>query len=137
MLQKRYARKAENKQVGKVWYIPHHGVTHPAKPGKVQVVFDCSGLRFLWKSESEWPTQVSVDVDDNDPEVKAALIVNLAATEFDLLSKLEAKFSSWLKLRKAVALIPQLKQILLMQVRLKQYTTTKAPVNMEMLQEAS
>ena len=45
MLQKEirnYARKAENKQVGKVWYIPHHGVTHPAKPGKVRVVFDCS-----------------------------------------------------------------------------------------------
>ena len=78
-----------------------------------------------------------MDVDDNDPEVKTTLIVNLAAIEFDLLSKLEAKFSSWLKLRKAVALILQLKQILLMQVRLKQYTTTKAPVNMEMLQEAS
>ena len=95
------------------------------------------GPGFLWKSESEWSTQVSVDVDDNDLEVKATLIVNLAATESDLLSKLEAKFSSWLKLRKAVALILQLKQILLMQVRLKQYTTTKAPVNMEMLQEAS
>ena len=76
-------------------------------------------------------------MDDNDPEVKATLIVNLAAIEFDLLSKLEAKFSSWLKLRKAVALILQLKQILLMQVRLKQYTITKAPVNMEMLQEGS
>ena len=95
------------------------------------------GPGFLWKSESEWPIQVSADVDGNDPEVKATLIVNLAAIEFDLLSRLEAKFSSWLKLRKAVALILQLKQILLMQVRLKQYTTTKAPVNMEMLQEAS
>ena len=42
MLQKGYARKAENELVGKVWYIPHHGVTHPAKPGKVRVVFDCS-----------------------------------------------------------------------------------------------
>ena len=42
MLQKGYARKAENEQVGRVWYIPHHGVTHPAKPGKVRVVFDCS-----------------------------------------------------------------------------------------------
>ena len=42
MLQKGYARKAENEEVGKVWYIPHHGVTHPAKPGKVRVVFDCS-----------------------------------------------------------------------------------------------
>ena len=41
MLQKGYARKAENEQVGKAWYIPHHGVTHPAKPGTVRVI-DCS-----------------------------------------------------------------------------------------------
>ena len=78
-----------------------------------------------------------MDVDDSDPEVKATLIVKLAAIECDLLSKLEARFSSWLKLRKAVALTLQLKQILLMQVRLKQYAKTKASVNMEMLQEAS
>ena len=25
-----------------VWYLPHHPVTHPHKPGKVRVVFDCS-----------------------------------------------------------------------------------------------
>ena len=24
------------------WYIPHHGVFHPNKPGKLRVVFDCS-----------------------------------------------------------------------------------------------
>ena len=26
MLQKGYARKAENEQVGNIWYLPHHGV---------------------------------------------------------------------------------------------------------------
>ena len=25
-----------------VWYLPHHPVTHPLKPGKVRVVFDCA-----------------------------------------------------------------------------------------------
>ena len=25
-----------------VWYLPHHAVNHPNKPGKLQVVFDCS-----------------------------------------------------------------------------------------------
>lgn len=25
-----------------VWYIPHHGIYHPQKPGKIRVVFDCS-----------------------------------------------------------------------------------------------
>ena len=25
-----------------VWYIPHHGVYHPQKPGKICMVFNCS-----------------------------------------------------------------------------------------------
>ena len=27
---------------GQVWYIPHHGVYHPKKQGKIRVVFNCS-----------------------------------------------------------------------------------------------
>ena len=27
---------------GCIWYIPHHGVYHPKKPGKIRVVFDAS-----------------------------------------------------------------------------------------------
>jgi len=27
---------------GAKWFIPHHGVYHPKKPGKIRVVFDCS-----------------------------------------------------------------------------------------------
>ena len=27
---------------GQVWYIPHHGVYHPKKPGRIRVVFNCS-----------------------------------------------------------------------------------------------
>ncbi|XP_038158088.1 uncharacterized protein LOC119794558 [Cyprinodon tularosa] len=27
---------------GERWYIPHHGIYHPKKPGKLRVVFDCS-----------------------------------------------------------------------------------------------
>ena len=43
MIAKGYARKADNNgKSGKTWYIPHHGVVHPAKPEKVRVVFDCS-----------------------------------------------------------------------------------------------
>ena len=43
MIAKGYARKADNNgKSGKTWYIPHHGVVHPAKPGKVRLVFDCS-----------------------------------------------------------------------------------------------
>ncbi len=27
---------------GAVWYLPHHSITHPKKPDKVRVVFDCA-----------------------------------------------------------------------------------------------
>ena len=43
LLQKGYAKKAPESDIpGKTWYLPHHAVFHPAKPGKVRVVFDCS-----------------------------------------------------------------------------------------------
>jgi len=34
---------------GHTWYVPHHGVYHPKKPGKIRVVFDCSAM---YKGES-------------------------------------------------------------------------------------
>ena len=49
-----YARKLttqelQNEKKFGTWYIPHHAVTHPKKPGKVRVVFDCAA-QFLGKS---------------------------------------------------------------------------------------
>ena len=42
LLDKSYARKIPPERLcksnGKVWYIPHRGVYHPHKPGKVRVV---------------------------------------------------------------------------------------------------
>ena len=32
------------RQDGKVWYLPHHGVYHPKKTGKIRVVFDCAAI---------------------------------------------------------------------------------------------
>lgn len=29
-------------KMGRVNYVPHHGIYHPKKPGKIRVVFDCS-----------------------------------------------------------------------------------------------
>ena len=29
---------------GRTWYIPHHGVYHPSKPGKIRVVLSLKGL---------------------------------------------------------------------------------------------
>ena len=43
LMKRGYATKAQPAEVqGKTWYLPHHAVQHPAKPGKVRVVFDCS-----------------------------------------------------------------------------------------------
>ena len=43
ILQKGYARVASEIQpYGKTYYIPHHGIYHRSKPGKIRVVFDCS-----------------------------------------------------------------------------------------------
>ena len=43
LLNKGYARKSkQGSPEGKIWYIPYHGVSHPSKPGKIQVVLDCS-----------------------------------------------------------------------------------------------
>ena len=45
-LDKGYARKVPPNQLnpmeGSAWHIPHHGVYHPYKPGKIRVVLDCS-----------------------------------------------------------------------------------------------
>ena len=45
LLVKGYAKKIPPEQlhaeVGRVWYLPHHGVYHPTK-NKIRVVFDCS-----------------------------------------------------------------------------------------------
>ena len=40
---KGYARVSDITPVdGKLWYLPHHGVYHPAKPNKICFRFDCS-----------------------------------------------------------------------------------------------
>ena len=38
----RHDSEEDVRRVGKVNYIPHQGVYHPKKPGKIRVVFDCS-----------------------------------------------------------------------------------------------
>ena len=45
IISKGYARKVDDDlkdQLGRTWYLPHHGIYHPHKPTKIRVVFDCS-----------------------------------------------------------------------------------------------
>ena len=43
MIQRGEAERVPEEEVDKPsWYLPHHGVYHPKKPGKIRVVYDCS-----------------------------------------------------------------------------------------------
>ena len=46
IIEKGYAERVPPEELsldnGRIWYIPHHGVYHPKKPGKIRVVFDAS-----------------------------------------------------------------------------------------------
>ena len=43
LILKGYAKQSSSNSIrGKTWYLPHHGVKHASKPGKVRIVFDCS-----------------------------------------------------------------------------------------------
>ena len=48
IIQKRYARKMTEEEAlrrsQRTWYLPHHGVFHPQKQGKIRVVFDVASL---------------------------------------------------------------------------------------------
>ena len=42
LLRSGYAKSSDASPAGKTWYITHHGVYHPGKPGEIYIVFDCS-----------------------------------------------------------------------------------------------
>ena len=43
IIQKGYAEKSSQQvQQGKTWFIPHRGLYHPSKPGKIRVLFNFS-----------------------------------------------------------------------------------------------
>ena len=48
-----FAKDSYASPLGKTWYIPHHGVYHLSKPGKISVVFDCS-VEFQGKFINWW-----------------------------------------------------------------------------------
>ena len=51
LIKKGYARKEDTRPPGKTWFIPHHGVYHPSKPGK-------TGLKIIsrhWQKLVETP----------------------------------------------------------------------------------
>ena len=153
---------------GKINYVPHTGIYHPKKPGRIRVVFDCSArfngislndhllqgpdqtnnllgilcrfrqeriafltdikgmfhqfmvseeyrdlLRFLWESGT-FQSQESVNfvVNDNDPEVKKAVVSKVCSQEsreqYWDVERLN-HVSDWYRAQKIIALCLRLK----------------------------
>ncbi|KAL7852950.1 hypothetical protein SRHO_G00187350 [Serrasalmus rhombeus] len=75
------------------------------------------GPEFLAKDESHWPvlSEFSREISDDDAEVKRKItvnIINASNPSTDPLFKLIHQYSSWLRLRKAVAWMLRLKELL-------------------------
>ena len=66
LLRSDYAKRLDASPAGETWYIPHHRVHHPSKPGKIGVVFDCTvefqgrSINKKFISGPDLTTQISV-----------------------------------------------------------------------------
>uniref|UniRef100_A0A0S7ENZ8 PPUP8834 n=1 Tax=Poeciliopsis prolifica TaxID=188132 RepID=A0A0S7ENZ8_9TELE len=72
------------------------------------------GPHFLYEEESEWPTRPDIpNTMDKDSEIKkAALVSLLTMTEVSPIKKLVEYYSDWHKLKKAVAWMLRMKDLL-------------------------
>ena len=48
-----------------------------------------NGPQFLWKSEFQWPKEIAINIDDNDPEIKTEIKTNALVMEVGVLDKLD------------------------------------------------
>ena len=62
------------------------------------------GPKFLWEDESHWPGKIEIPkVKDDDPGVRKEAQIYTAAVQSDVLESLPSRYSSWWKLKSAVA----------------------------------
>ena len=93
------------------------------------------GLKFLWQKENTWPRQVSYYICDEDPEVKHSLKTNLSSSRTTTLDRLE-RISSWLKMKRVVAIMFRFKDMLLDIIKSDKINTTEQLVDMNLLQRS-
>lgn len=101
-------------------------ITRVQRPQQLDVVKWFKGPEFLRTYKSEWGTERQVDLTltDDDPEVKRQVVVPVkssfaGALELDPMDRLFQHFSSWSKLKRAVAWL----------LRFKEYLCTKHRVS--------
>ena len=77
-----------------------------------------NGPSFLWKDTNEWPPSEKIpEVDsNNDPEIKRVAVVNMVDQKQDILSILESRVSSWVKMKRVLALVMLFKSKLLSKI---------------------
>ena len=90
------------------------------------------GPKFLWETESHWPRMIEIlTLKDDDPEVRKEAQIYAAAVQNDVLESLASSYSSWWKLKSAVAWLLRYKKYLQMKVGLRKkstLTTSDSPV---------
>ena len=76
---------------------------HPVDLSKIQRWFN--GTAFLWSLEKTWfcDKQSIKPVNEDDPELKNKLQLNILKADITVTSKLEMISSSWISIRKIMA----------------------------------
>ena len=63
-----------------------------------------NGPRFLWKSEFQWPKQMSMqEIQDDEPEVRAEVKVHVTALHEGIIERLESLISDVARMKRMVA----------------------------------
>lgn len=85
--------------------------------GKGRALVWISGPAFLSKPEGKWPDKPDhlEELTAADPEVKKCILVNTTTVEesTDAMQRLVGYFCSWIRLKKAVACLTRVKEILI------------------------
>ena len=85
------------------------------------------GPEFLWGNESLWPRMVEIPaLKDEDPEVRKETQIYTVVFQSKFLEPLIARYSSWWKLKRAVAWLLRCKAYLLLKVQLSKRSTLVA-----------
>ena len=84
------------------------------------------GPEFLWKNEDQWPQTSDIPVmKEDEPEVRKEARIYTATTSIHPLERLISYFSSWWKLRRAVAWLLRLREHLWAKLQLEKIVTTE------------
>ena len=84
------------------------------------------GPEFLWKNEDQWPQTRDIPaMKEDEPEVRKEARIYTATTSIHPLERLISYFSSWWKLRRAVAWLLRLREHLRAKLQLKKIVTTE------------